>query len=95
VIAAFQSKSLGVGPIQSIEDMAKDEHLDIRNLEPVTDPILGAVRMPQTLPVRANAETPAPAPQLGEHTRAVLSGLLGYSGEDIAKMIGSGYAAGR
>jgi hypothetical protein len=25
----------------------------------------------------------------------VLSGLLGYSGEDIAKMIGSGYAAGR
>jgi crotonobetainyl-CoA:carnitine CoA-transferase CaiB-like acyl-CoA transferase len=95
VIAAFQSKSLGVGPIQSIEDMAKDDHLDIRNLESVTDPILGAVRMPQTLPVRANAETPAPAPQLGEHTRAVLSGLLGYSGEDIAKMIGSGYAAGR
>ena len=42
---------MGVGPIQSIGDMSKDPHLAVRDLTNVDDPIMGKVRMPQTLPV--------------------------------------------
>lgn len=93
VLAAFESKSLGVGPIQSIEDMASDEHLSARDLKAVEDPILGSVRMPRTLPINPNAGKQTPAPVLGEHTREVLSEVLGYSTETIAQMIGHGHAA--
>jgi crotonobetainyl-CoA:carnitine CoA-transferase CaiB-like acyl-CoA transferase len=94
VIAAFESKSLGVGPIQSVDEMARDQHLDMRNLEQVSDPILGAVRMPQTLPIGMSADTPVPAPRLGEHTRSVLADMLGYSSDKIAGMISKGHVAG-
>lgn len=93
VIAAFESKSLGVGPIQSIEDMASNEHLSARDLNAVEDPILGSVRMPRTLPINPNAGSQTPAPALGEHTRQVLSEVLGYSAERIVQAIGHGHAA--
>lgn len=93
VITAFESKSLGVGPIQSIEDMASNEHLSARDLKAVDDPILGSVRMPQTLPINPTAGKQSPAPALGEHTRQVLSEVLGYPADTIAEMISHGHAA--
>jgi crotonobetainyl-CoA:carnitine CoA-transferase CaiB-like acyl-CoA transferase len=95
VIAAFESQALGVGAIHSIEDMASDAHLGTRDLKAVDDPVLGAVRMPQTLPVRQGLAAHVPAPGLGEHTRSVLSGILGYSPQEIAEMIGGGIAVAR
>ncbi len=67
VLAAFEARSLGVGPIQSIEDMADEEHFNIRDLQKVDDPVLGNVRMPGTLPALPNSpNTHNPAPALGE-----------------------------
>ena len=92
VLAAFESKSLGVGPILSIEDMAEDEHLSTRDLRAVDDPVLGMVRMPQSLPVVPTSTNRfAPAPKLAEHTHQVLSGILGYSDRKIANMIDEGH----
>ncbi|WP_342723527.1 CoA transferase [Bradyrhizobium sp. B097] len=94
-LAAFEARALGVGPIQSIEDMASDDHLNVRGLMAVSDPVLGAVRMPRALPIAANKDDGQwPAPKLGEHTRHVLSNLLGYSDQTIADMIKDGRIAG-
>ena len=84
-LASIEAAGLGVGPIQSIGDMSKDPHLAVRDLTDVDDPILGKVRMPQTLPVvSGGAEHHTAAPMLGEHTHQVLSELLGYSDGMIA-----------
>jgi formyl-CoA transferase len=93
-LAAFEAQSLGVGPIQSIEDMANDDHLNLRGLKAVSDPVLGAVRMPRALPFANNEDDEqAAAPKLGEHTLDVLSSVLGYSDQAIASMIEDGRVA--
>ncbi|WGS01113.1 CoA transferase [Bradyrhizobium sp. ISRA443] len=93
-LAAFEAQSLGAGPIQSIEDMASDEHLNFRGLKPVSDPVLGAVRMPRALPFATDKDDgQRPAPKLGEHTRHVLSQVLGYADQTIADMIEDGRIA--
>ncbi|WGS22502.1 MULTISPECIES: CoA transferase [unclassified Bradyrhizobium] len=93
-LAAFEAQSLGAGPIQSIEDMASDEHLNFRGLKPVSDPVLGAVRMPRALPFATDKDDgQRPAPKLGEHTRHVLSHVLGYADQTIADMIEDGRIA--
>ena len=84
-LASIEAAGLGVGPIQSIGDISKDPHLAVRDLRDVDDPILGKVRMPQTLPVvSGGAEHHTAAPMLGQHTHQVLSELLGYSDGMIA-----------
>ncbi len=61
-------------------------------LMPVNDPEVGEYRFARTPPhLSAAPELPAnPAPRLGEHTRAVLEGMLGYSAVEVDALAGDG-----
>lgn len=83
VLKLFQDVSLGAGPINSVADMATDEHLAERGVLWEERPTMGKYRVPAIFP-RLSA-TPGlvqgPAPRHGQHTDAVLAELLGYSSE--------------
>jgi len=78
-----------VSPINSIEDIFKDEHYQAReNIIEVDHPRLGKVKMPGITP--KFSKTPGGiqriAPDLGEHNEDVLINLLNYSESDIEKL---------
>jgi benzylsuccinate CoA-transferase BbsF subunit/naphthyl-2-methylsuccinate CoA transferase subunit len=74
-------------PVQSAEDrVERDPQLRHRQMyQPIDHPALG-VRKAQNAPFRLS-ETPAanclPAPLIGQHTREIVEGLLGYSHDDL------------
>jgi crotonobetainyl-CoA:carnitine CoA-transferase CaiB-like acyl-CoA transferase len=86
VIEQFQAKGLGIGPIHSIDDLAKDVHANVRGLHWVDDPVLGTVRFPTPVPIRpvAGPTDGSPAPHLGQDTNCVLTSILGYSDATLA-----------
>jgi succinyl-CoA---D-citramalate CoA-transferase len=86
VVEQFQAKGLGIGPIHSIDDLAKDAHANVRGLHWVDDPVLGSVRFPTPIPVRSSTGQVegSPAPLLGQDTNCVLGGILGYSDTKLA-----------
>ena len=74
-------------PVQSAEDrVERDPQLHARQMyRPMDHPALGT-RKVQNAPFRMS-ETPAvnslPAPLIGQHTRDIVEGLLGYSHGDL------------
>ena len=93
VIAILEAKRVPASPIYTIEQIAESEHIRARQmLVDIEHPVAGKVRLP-ALPVKFS-ETPAriasPPPTLGQHSDAVLGGLLGYSPEQIASFRESG-----
>lgn len=87
VLAAFTKADLPVGPINSMADLAQDDHLlrsifwseknERRYRQPTRVPKLSGENEPQ------HVESPA----LGEHTQEVLRELLGYSDERIEALV--------
>jgi formyl-CoA transferase len=78
-----------VSPINSIEDIFKDEHYKERqNIIEVDHPRLGKVKVPGIVPKfsRTPGGIQRIAPDLGEHTDSILNSLLGYSEKDIEKL---------
>jgi CoA:oxalate CoA-transferase len=74
------------GPVYTAEDIFADEHIAARQmLITVDDPVAGPRKFARSpLHLSAAPEIPtAPAPQLGEHTHAVLENLLGYTPAEI------------
>ena len=77
------------GPINNIEQVAKDPQISARNMiAELPHPKVGSVRVVNT-PIKlsrtvAGAEKPAPA--LGEHTKPVLKELLGLKDEEIDEL---------
>jgi crotonobetainyl-CoA:carnitine CoA-transferase CaiB-like acyl-CoA transferase len=83
VIDAFEGADLPVGPINSMSDLADDEHLGARStLWAALDG--KRYRQPARVP-RISAKEPehAPSPQLGADTEAIMRDVLGYSRERI------------
>jgi crotonobetainyl-CoA:carnitine CoA-transferase CaiB-like acyl-CoA transferase len=70
-------------------DICADPHMAARaDLVAVDDPVLGAVRQQAPFP-RFVDEVPAPpsgAPRLGEHTREVLSELVGVTDAELDQL---------
>ena len=77
------------GPVQDMGHVAADPHLRERGmLETVHHPKAGDLTVP-AMPLRFSGveRAPArPAPELGQHTEAVLSGLLGLSREELDQL---------
>ncbi len=92
-LARLQQAGVPAAPIQRVDEVLRDPQVLLRGM--VVDlehPRLGTVKTLGT-PVRAAGAPPfrpAPPPALGEHTDAVLGGLLGYPPERLAALRRSG-----
>ena len=81
------------GAVRSIAEALDDPQIIARAMiEEIDHPAIGPLKL-LGLPVKLSA-TPGsvrlPPPRLGEHTHAVLSGDLGWSAEDIGRVIARG-----
>ncbi len=81
------------GPIQTVGEAVEDPQITARGMiAEVLQPRLGRLRMAWT-PVRLSETPPVgarPAPDLGEHTEAVLRERLGLSEADLERLWGEG-----
>ena len=92
-VAKFNDAGIPCGPVYTAEDVFNDPHVAARRvLMPVPDPDVGAYRFARTPPhLSANPELPAnPPPNLGQHTREILQGLLGYDAENVDGLAADG-----
>ncbi len=94
--AAFEGTGVSWGPYQTFRQLIDDDPRVANEMwEDVEHPGVGTYRMPGTpLDFSAVARTPVRrAPQLGEHTEAVLAGLLGMSDAEIGRLVDAGTVA--
>lgn len=89
LIAKLDAADVPVGPVNDVAEILADPHVRARRLVGSFDyPEVGEFRA-LALPYRFlgfdDPEIGAP-PTLGQHTEAVLSGMLGYSAEQIAQL---------
>jgi formyl-CoA transferase/CoA:oxalate CoA-transferase len=88
-LGRLQKEGVPAAPIQRVDDVLRDPQ--VRERKMVVDlehPKLGTLKTLGT-PIRAAggaAFRPAPPPALGEHTDAVLGGLLGYPADRVAAL---------
>jgi crotonobetainyl-CoA:carnitine CoA-transferase CaiB-like acyl-CoA transferase len=93
VEAACIEHDVPVATAYSATDIFNDEHIAARgDIITVDDPVLGPVRQQAPFPrfVGTPVEAPAGAPQLGEHTRAVLSDILGLDDAELDRLASDG-----
>ena len=83
-------------PVNSMRQALEDAQVGARGMIlEVAHPEFGTLREVASPIQTAGAVThPAPAPRLGEHTDALLAGLLGYTPERIAALHASGVFGG-
>jgi 2-methylfumaryl-CoA isomerase len=99
IAAAFAGTGVLWGPFQDFVGLVRnDPRCSSENplFAEVEQPGIGRYRMPG-LPLDFTAaprEPTGPAPRLGEHTDEVLSGILGLSAGEIARLHDAGVAAG-
>ncbi|MDH3792393.1 MAG: CoA transferase [Rhodospirillales bacterium] len=81
------------GPVYTAEDVFADPHVKARGMiMPIADPEFGTFGFARSTPHLSSApELPAnPAPDLGQHTREILEGLLGYTSKDVDHLAADG-----
>jgi len=88
-IDLLRSKDIPCAPAQPVEKFLDDPQVLANEMVVEVDqPGLGKVRE-MGVPVKLDltpGQVKGPSPARGEHTEEVLSGLLGYSGKEIAKL---------
>ena len=84
--------NIPVGPILSMKELAEDEGLRATGtIVEVDHPERGAY-LSVGCPIKLS-DSPVDverSPLLGEHTEEILTQVLGYSGDDLSRVIGSG-----
>ena len=78
------------GPVNTAEDVFSDPHVEARGmLMSIDDPEVGAFRFARSpLHLSSAPRPPAdPAPNLGQHTRSVLQGLLDYGPGEVDRLV--------
>ena len=79
-------------PVNTVAQALEDEQVRAREMVvEVEHPHFGRIREVAS-PIRTEGEIrrPAPAPALGEHTEAILTGILGYGSQTIARLRAEG-----
>ena len=87
VLRGFSDADLPVGPINSMADLARDDHIGRSTFW--SEAGKRRYRQPTRVPKLAGEEEPryAESPALGEHTLEVLRDMLGYTEERIESLI--------
>lgn len=91
-----QRRGLMIVPVNTVGDIAADEHLHERGVFPTTrQPGLDEVLPGLRSPFRSTAweVRPGVAPRLGEHTRWALGALGGYADGEVQQFVKLGVAA--
>ncbi len=90
-MALAAESRLGISPVHDPRELARDPHFTARHtIEEMPHPLTGRVRL-AAYPVAVNGAKPAlrPAPELGEHSRAVLH-EAGFGAAEIDALIADG-----
>jgi crotonobetainyl-CoA:carnitine CoA-transferase CaiB-like acyl-CoA transferase len=88
VLAVFERAEVTAAPVYDIEQFIADPHVRARELVvELPDAEMGAVPMHTIVPrlSQTPGEIRVPAPELGQHNRAIL-GALGLNDDDLAKL---------
>lgn len=94
-LESFQSADIPAMPMQTLEELINDPHLNaVKLFETTQHPTEGAVRHMRNPTRWSNLSIGATrhAPQLGEHSREVLRDI-GYAAHEIDQMLASGVTA--
>ncbi|HHQ14102.1 MAG TPA: CoA transferase [Chromatiales bacterium] len=86
VLKLLEDARVPVGPIYSVADMFEDEHYHARGMFEEVEVSGKPLKIPAMLPKLCDTpgRTDWPGPAVGEFNDEVLSGLLGYSAEELA-----------
>ncbi|MEO3475458.1 CaiB/BaiF CoA-transferase family protein [Roseomonas sp. CAU 1739] len=85
-VDALEAQKIGCGPINTLKDVFADPHVQARNMTLEMHHGSGATVTVIANPVKLSATPPtyrSAPPVLGEHTEAVLSGILGMGAAEI------------
>jgi crotonobetainyl-CoA:carnitine CoA-transferase CaiB-like acyl-CoA transferase len=95
VLTRLESADVPSGPIYSVEDMATDPQYEARGMLEQVSVGGRPLRVPALCPVltHGRGRTEWAGPELGEHTREVLEGLLAMPAERVDALIASGAVA--
>jgi crotonobetainyl-CoA:carnitine CoA-transferase CaiB-like acyl-CoA transferase len=92
-VKLLDEADIGVGPVYNFEEIFSDPHFKHRKvLAEVEHPKLGKIKLLNT-PFKFSetpAEVRAGPPLWGEHTREILSNILGYSESKISHLLKEG-----
>ena len=93
VVDTLNAAGVPTGPVYSTADVFADEHFRRRGmLVEVDDPDLDPSVFARTTPLLSEAPEirTAPAPNLGQHTRSILEGLLEYDSGEVDRLAEEG-----
>ncbi len=89
VVDTLNEAGMPTGPVYTARDVFADPHFRTRGmLVDIDDPEVGTYTFARSTPHLSSAPdiVKQPAPALGQHTREILEGLLGYSREEVDRL---------
>ena len=92
-VETLNGQGIPCGPIYNARDVFADPHVKARGMiMPIEDPEVGSFGFARSVPhMSAAPELPAnPAPNLGQHSREILEGLLGYDAGEVDRLVADG-----
>jgi len=92
-VDTLNAAGMPTGPVYTASDVFGDEHFHRRGmLADVDDPDVGTYAFARSVPHLSNAPEISlePSPGLGEHTREVLEGILGYAPNKVDELVANG-----
>ncbi len=89
VVDTLNEAGMPTGPVYTAKDVFADPHFKTRGmLADIDDPEVGTYTFARSTPHLSAAPeiNREPAPALGQHTREVLEGLLGYTSDEVDRL---------